>query len=221
MGSMKKAVVLLSGGIDSAVALYIARRDHECHTLTFNYGQRLSREVACAGKIAGSAGAGNHVLDISLPWKGSSLLDENMAVPDYSADGGGAIPATYVPARNIIFLSFAASFAEAIGADAVFIGAHQLDYSNYPDCRSEFFESFGETLRKGTRAGAEGKAVRIITPLLNMGKKDIIRKGMELKVPLGYTWSCYKGEERPCMVCESCAFRANAFKELGIKDPAL
>jgi len=218
---MKKAVVLLSGGVDSAVTLYIAKQEYECHVLLFNYGQKAGKELNCAKKIAEEAGCEYKVIDISLPWKGSSLVDDSSKIPTGEASRGGEIPSTYVPSRNIIFLSFAASFAEAIGAEAVFIGAHQLDYSNYPDCRSEFFDSFQESLDQGTKMGTEGNGIKIATPVINKTKKEIVETGIDLGVPFEYTWSCYDGGDAPCGECESCMFRMKAFDEAGIKDPLL
>ncbi len=216
---MKKAIVLVSGGVDSAVTLYIAKKDYQTHALIFDYGQKAFKEIECAKRIASSAGVPFQVLKISLPWKGSALLDAGKPVPEGAAKRSGEIPETYVPARNIIFLSFAVSFAEATGASAVFIGAHQLDFSNYPDCRSAFFERFRETVRAGTKKGSEGEEVRIITPVIDKTKKEIIEMGEELAVPFEYTWSCYKGGKSPCGACESCLFRTEAFREAGLEDP--
>ncbi|RKY40471.1 MAG: 7-cyano-7-deazaguanine synthase QueC [Candidatus Makaraimicrobium thalassicum] len=216
---MKKAIVLLSGGMDSAVTLYIAKKDYECHALIFDYGQKAAKEITCARKIAGKAGCGYRVLEISLPWQGSALLDGTKAVPRGSISSGGVIPETYVPARNIIFLGFGISFAEAAGAEAVFIGAHQLDFSNYPDCRDEFFTSFRETARYGTRSGSEGHEIAIVTPIIDKTKKEIVDIGSRLGVPFEDTWSCYQGGREPCGSCESCLFRIQAFKDAGMKDP--
>ncbi|MFH1553017.1 MAG: 7-cyano-7-deazaguanine synthase QueC [Candidatus Omnitrophota bacterium] len=218
---MKKAVVLLSGGMDSAVTLYIARRDYECHALIFNYGQKASRELTSAGKIAEAAGAGMLFLNISLPWGGSALLDEAKPVPEGSISDTGTIPETYVPARNMIFLSFAVSYAEAIDAEAVFIGAHQLDFSNYPDCRSEFFASFSETVRCGTKKGIQGHGIKIVTPIIDKTKKEIVEIGMRLGVPFEDTWSCYRSGQAPCGTCESCLLRTRAFAGVEGGDPLL
>lgn len=201
--------------------MYIARQNYECHALIFDYGQKASYEIECARKIAEEAGCEYQVLRVSLPWKGSSLLDENMAIPGGDASGEGAIPSTYVPARNIIFLSFGLSFAESIDAEKVFIGAHELDFSNYPDCRKEFFASFRDVIRLGTKRGTEGREVGIETPVIDKTKKEIVEIGSELGVPFQYTWSCYKEGEDLCGACESCLFRAKAFKEAGLKDPLI
>ncbi|MFH1665305.1 MAG: 7-cyano-7-deazaguanine synthase QueC [Candidatus Omnitrophota bacterium] len=218
--NVKEAVVLLSGGVDSAVTLYIARENYRSRCLIFNYGQKAAREIDCAVKIAGKAGCECHVLDICLPWKGSALLDREKEIPAAQAGVPGKIPDTYVPARNMIFLSFGVSFAETIGAEAVFIGAHQLDFSNYPDCRSGFFESYRETVRRGTRAGTEGTEIKIETPIIDKTKSEIVGIGTGLGVPFEDTWSCYSGGARHCGKCESCMFRIQAFKDAGVEDPA-
>jgi 7-cyano-7-deazaguanine synthase len=215
----KRAVVLLSGGLDSAVGLYFAAsKGFDCHCLIFDYGQRHRREIESAKRVARTAKLPYKILTLSFPWKGSSLLDKRIPIPEASKS---AIPSTYVPSRNIIFLSFALSYAEAIGAGAIFIGAHSQDYSGYPDCRPEFYRSFSRVSLTGTKAGAEGRAIRIHTPLIRMNKARIIRLGARLGVPFKSTWSCYSGGKRPCGTCDSCRFRAKGFKEAGIKDPAL
>jgi 7-cyano-7-deazaguanine synthase len=216
---VKKAVVLLSGGMDSALTLYKARQDNECFALTFSYGQKAGKEVSSARRVAEIAGCECTVLDISMPWMGSSLLDMNADIPEYSASAGENIPDTYVPARNILFLSYAVSYAEAIAASSVFIGAHQLDFSNYPDCREVFFDSYRKMLITGTRTGSENRAIDIVTPIINMTKRRIVEEGLKLEVPFEETWSCYAGGEMPCGKCESCTFRAKAFEEAGVVDP--
>jgi len=219
---MKRAVILLSGGLDSAVTLYEAkRRGYRPLCLVFDYGQRHRREIAQAVKIARYSRSPCLVVKISLPWQGSALLDKTVPLPGRRRIRPGAIPATYVPARNIIFLSFAASCAEAARARAVFIGANAIDYSGYPDCRPDFYRVFQESLRKGLVTGVRGKAVRIYTPLIRKTKAQIIRRAQALKAPYHLTWSCYKGGKRPCGECDSCRLRAKGFREAGLTDPAL
>ncbi|MFA6385030.1 MAG: 7-cyano-7-deazaguanine synthase QueC [Candidatus Omnitrophota bacterium] len=220
--SRAKAVVLLSGGLDSATTLYYARaRGFSCTCLSFDYGQRHRRELSAARLIAASAGCERRTVKIALPWKGSSLLDENMRLPAFNRRQrpGFQVPNTYVPARNIIFLSFALSCAEAIGARAIFIGANAVDYSGYPDCRPEFYKAFLNVVRTGTKSGKK-QPVRILTPLLNMTKAEIVGLGTRLKAPLELTWSCYAGGSKPCGRCDSCFYRRKGFLEAGIDDPA-
>ncbi len=218
---MKKAVVLLSGGLDSATILYEAKRKgFTPHCLIFEYGQRHHKEINRAKKIAEHAKCRYQLMKIALPWQGSSLLDKRMRLPQRGKVDENKIPSTYVPARNIIFLSFAASFAEAIGAKAIFIGANAIDYSGYPDCRPEFFKAYQEMLVKGIKAGVEGKAVKIYTPLVHKTKAQIIKMGMKLKVPYHLTWSCYQGGRRPCGKCDSCLLRQRGFQDLHIEDPS-
>jgi 7-cyano-7-deazaguanine synthase len=208
---MKKAVVLLSGGMDSAVTLFIAKKNgYRANCLTFDYGQRHKKEISFAKKIADSAGSGCVVLKISLPWKQSALLDKNIKVPENRKfSEKNSIPSTYVPARNTIFLSFGLSYAEAIGAKAVFIGANAIDFSGYPDCRPEYYKKFNELFKKATRA----KGIKIIAPLLYKTKEDIVRIGRRLGVDFNLTWSCYKGGSRPCGVCDACRLRSKGFKK--------
>lgn len=220
---MKRAVVLLSGGLDSATTLFYAlKKGFKVSALIFDYGQRHKKEIALAKKISRAAGCGYRLVKIGLPWKGSALLDKKIALPQKrNPNKVKNIPVTYVPARNIIFLSFAVSFAEAVGAKAIFIGANARDYSGYPDCRPEFFKAFKAALKKGSKTGVQGNVLKIETPLIHKTKAQIIKLGTALEVPYGLTWSCYQGGPRPCGVCDSCLFRRKGFKEAGIKDPAL
>jgi 7-cyano-7-deazaguanine synthase len=220
-----KAVVLLSGGLDSATTLFFARRRGFAPAcLIFDYGQRHSRELISAKKVARAALCTYEVVRIRLPWKGSSLLDQALPiVPSDRVAGhaGGDIPATYVPGRNMIFLSFALSYAETIGASAVFIGANTVDYSGYPDCSPAFLSAVERAAAVGTKAGAIGSRIKIIAPLIGKTKAQIVEMAVALGVPLRFTWSCYKGGKRPCGVCDSCIFRAKGFAQAGFKDPAL
>ncbi|MFC1657843.1 7-cyano-7-deazaguanine synthase QueC [Candidatus Omnitrophota bacterium] len=224
--ALKKGIVLLSGGLDSAVTLYYARQQGlDCQCLIFDYGQRHKKEISSAKKIAKSAGCPYKILNIQFPWKGSSLLDKSIRIPQAKRQAGrrsgNKIPGTYVPGRNIIFLSFALSFSEVAGASAIFIGAHTQDYSGYPDCRREFFQAFDRVIKSGTRSGTSRKGIRIFTPLIGKKKSEIIKLGMSLGVPFQLTWSCYKGGSRPCASCESCHFRALGFAEAGFLDPLM
>lgn len=219
-----KAVVLLSGGIDSAVAGAFAKsKGYEILALTVDYGQRHSKEINAARKVAVGLGASEHkVLRVDLgQFGGSALVDSSLEVP--AARGrkeiGGDIPITYVPARNTVLLGLGLSWAEAAGAEAVFIGAHAIDYSGYPDCRPEFIEAFRKVSALGTKRGVEGRAVKIEAPLVNMGKTEIVKLGKELRLPFELTWSCYSGGEKACGVCDSCIIRLEAFREAGIDDP--
>jgi len=212
----KTAVVLLSGGLDSATALYLAKaQGFECQALIFDYGQRHKQEVAYAVKIAQASGSAYRILKIDLPWKGSALLDKKIEVPKKITSG---IPVTYVPARNIIFLSFALSLAEVIKAQAIFIGAHAQDYSGYPDCREEFFKAFIRMAKVGLAAKYR---IKILVPLLNKTKAQIIRLGHTLGVPFELTWSCYRAARQPCGKCNSCYYRAKGFKEARLVDPSI
>ncbi len=221
---MKKAVCLLSGGLDSATALYCAlEKEWKVTALTIEYGQKHSRELESARLIALGRGLRHFVVPISLPWQGSALLDLGISVPhrrDFETIPN-EIPPTYVPARNSIFLSLAASCAEAEGAEAIYFGANAIDYSGYPDCRPEFLETFLAMIRKGTKAGVEGKALSIEAPLIRLTKKEIVELAVRLRVPLEKTWSCYEGGHFPCGECDSCLLRAKGFQEAGISDPLI
>jgi 7-cyano-7-deazaguanine synthase len=219
-----KAVVLLSGGLDSATTLYLAQsQGYKCFSLIFDYGQRHKREIESAKKIVRTANCPYKIIKINLPWKGSALLDRKAKIPTlthlHTYILTNTVPSTYVPARNIIFLSFALSFAEAIGADRIYIGAHSQDYSGYPDCRPEFYQAFSKVISVGTKIGVEKKEIKVITPLINKNKAQIIRLGRRLDVPFELTWSCYQGGRVSCGKCDSCYFRAKGFKEAGILDP--
>lgn len=219
---MRRAVVLLSGGLDSTTTLAIAAHEgFEIYALTFDYGQKHKKEIESAKKIAGYYNAKEHkILKIDLSWAESALTNEKIDVPDGNLDDiGEKIPTTYVPARNIILLSFALAWSEVIKADAIFIGANIVDYSGYPDCRQEFFKKFQEMAELGTKRGVEGKMVEIRFPLIDLTKAKIIKKGMELNVPYHLTWSCYRGAEKACGKCDSCLLRLRGFKEAGYKDP--
>jgi len=210
----KQAVVLLSGGLDSATVLYFAKRKgYKCYCLIFNYGQRHIREVSCAVRIAKAAECAYRILKIEFPWKGSALLDKEIKVPDKISK---SVPVTYVPGRNIIFLSFALSFAETIHAQAIFIGAHAQDYSGYPDCRPEFLTAFNRMAKAGTVA-----KVNILAPLLRKNKSQIILLGRKLGVPFNLTRSCYRAGKQPCGKCDSCYYRAKGFQEAGVVDPLI
>ncbi|TKG96076.1 7-cyano-7-deazaguanine synthase QueC [Puteibacter caeruleilacunae] len=221
---MKKAVVLLSGGLDSAVALWLAKSEgFDVHGMSFDYGQRHDKELNCAKELAREAGCHEHkVVSLNMnSWGGSSLTDASMSVEDGDVNRTD-IPVTYVPARNMIFLSVAASYAEAIGAQDIFIGVSEVDYSGYVDCRQEFIDAMEIAINKGTVCGAEeNRPIKIHAPFVNKTKAQEIKLGMSLGVAFQHTWSCYRGEGEPCGTCDSCLLRAKAFEEAGYDDPAL
>ncbi len=224
---MTRAVVLLSGGLDSATVLAIARaRGFQCHALSFRYGQRHAIELDAAAKVARALGAEEHrIAEVDLRWIGGSALTDEIAVPkDRDEIGRGDIPITYVPARNALFLCYALAWAEVLGARDLFAGMNALDYSGYPDCRPEFLAAFEQMARLGTRAGALGVEWKIHAPLIAMSKAEIIRAGIGLGVDYGLTHSCYdpvsSGEEAlACGHCDSCVLRSRGFAEAGVPDP--
>ncbi len=214
--SSQKAVVLLSGGLDSATALYWARsKGYRCSCLLVDYGQRHRRELRSAKAIAKTAGCPSFLVKLRLPWTGSALTDSRIPVPMARSlkQIGKGIPSTYVPARNTLFLSLALGFAETIGAEAMVIGANALDYSGYPDCRPAYYRLMRQVAQVGTKTGVEGKEIQILTPLICLSKVQIIRLGRSLGVPFEKTWSCYLGGRRPCGRCDSCRIRARGFRK--------
>jgi len=219
---MKPAVCLVSGGLDSATSLAVARRDgFDCYALSFNYGQRHQVELDAAARVARSMRAAKHlVVPIDLRLFGGSALTDDIAVPkDGPAPG---IPVTYVPARNTIFLSFALAWAEVLGSSDIFVGVNAIDYSGYPDCRPEFIAAFERMANLATKAGVEGRTQTTIhTPLIHLSKCAIIRLGAELGVDFGLTHSCYDpaGDGRSCGLCDSCRLRRAGFAEAGLQDP--
>jgi len=238
MAERERAIVLVSGGLDSAVVLALARaRGLACHALSFDYGQRHRAEVRAAGRVATSLGAASHrVVRIDLRAIGGSALTADIAVPRARRAGAGgigsrakrargasAIPVTYVPARNMVFLSLAAGLAEVVGAGSVWIGVNAVDYSGYPDCRPAFIRAMQRAIGAGTKAGVEGGGggIRIETPLIRMSKAAIIRAGSAAGVDFGLTHSCYDPSPRglACGRCESCAIRSRGFEEAGVADP--
>jgi 7-cyano-7-deazaguanine synthase len=217
-----RAVVLLSGGLDSATVLAIAKREgRACHALSFVYGQRHEVELAAARRVAGAVGVEEHIVfPVDLRLFGGSALTADLAVPK-DAVGAPGIPVTYVPARNTIFLAVALGLAEARGAEEIWIGVNAVDYSGYPDCRPEFIEAFQRVIVTGTRSGVERGEPRIIAPLLTMTKAGIILAGTRLGVDYSLTHSCYDpdAEGRACGHCDSCILRRKGFEEAGVADP--
>lgn len=221
---MKKAVVLLSGGMDSTTVLYMAKsQGYEVCAISFDYGQRHYKELDCAKAVAERAGVKEHIIiNTNMnAWGGSALTDANISVPDSNMNNNkNKIPVTYVPARNMIFLSFAASYAEVIGAQDIFLGVSEVDYSGYVDCRQEFIDAMEKAINLGTVCAVEeGRKIKIHAPLVHMSKADEIKLGIELGVDYGLTWTCYRGEKLACGTCDSCSLRLKAFEEAGYADP--
>lgn len=219
---MKPAIVLLSGGLDSATCLAIARsQGFDCYCLSFNYGQRHCAELQAAERVVKAHGAVEHrVLNLGLAqFGGSALTDTKIAVPTDGVHPG--IPVTYVPARNTIMLSLALAWAEVLGSDDIFVGINAVDYSGYPDCRPEYLAAFERMANLATKSGVEGHKLRIHAPLISLSKADIIRTGAKLGVDYGLTVSCYQADElgRACGVCDSCRLRAEGFAAAGVADP--
>ena len=219
--SVRKAVILLSGGLDSATVLAMARADgFACHALSLDYGQRHRAELAAARRVATALGAVEHkVLPLSLDAiGGSALTDSNIAVP---TEGSAGIPVTYVPARNTVFLALALGWAEVLGSTDLFVGVNAVDYSGYPDCRPAFIAVFEQLANLATKVGVEGGRFRVHAPLIDMGKGDIIRTGVGLGVDYSLTVSCYQADENgvACGMCDSCRLRAAGFHAAGIDDP--
>ncbi|MFO7792464.1 MAG: 7-cyano-7-deazaguanine synthase QueC [Candidatus Saliniplasma sp.] len=220
---MSRAVVLLSGGLDSSTTLAIADEEHDdIYALTFKYGQKHEKEIKCSERLAEHYSVKDHII-LNVPLEKiatSSLLTDGDDISDSDMENiGESIPTTYVPARNILFLSFALSYAESVDAETIYIGATAVDYSGYPDCRPEFFEAFKTMAMEGTKRGTEGKRIDIKTPLIDKSKSEIIKRGVELSVPYQKTWSCYRGGAKACGTCDSCKLRLKGFEQAGLTDP--
>lgn len=223
---MKKAIVILSGGLDSTTCMGIAKaQGYELYPLTFDYGQRHKSEIENARQVAEFYGVAQRHKIVSLgflkEFGGSALTDESIEVPPAGESGPveSDIPVTYVPGRNLLFLSIATSYAEVTDAEAIYIGVNALDYSGYPDCRPEFIWKVEEVMALATRVGVEGGPMRIETPLIHWSKADIIREGTRLGVPYQLTTSCYNGQDAACGECDSCRLRLKGFAEAGLTDP--
>lgn len=221
--STKKAVVLLSGGLDSSTCLAFAKdQGYQCHTLAIDYGQRHRAELNASAAIAEHMGVKRHqVMPLDLTqFGGSALTDSNMVVPDFGEEEDD-IPSTYVPARNTIFLSIALAYAEVVGADAMFIGVTAVDYSGYPDCRPEYIAAFETMANLATKAGVEGQKLQIKTPLIQLSKAEIIQLGHGLGFDYGMTVSCYQATDDglACGHCDSCHYRKQGFEQAGLPDP--
>ncbi len=217
----KKAVVLVSGGLDSSTCLAIAlAHGFECYAMSFDYGQRSSSELAAAGRVVAANQVQDHKI-IKLHMGaigGSALTDKSIAVPEAATEG---IPTTYVPARNTMFLAYALGWAEVLQADAIFIGVNAVDYSGYPDCRPEYISAFQQLINLATKVGVEGAVITLETPLIDLSKAEIIQTGARLGVDYGLTVSCYQADEsgRACGLCDSCRLRRQGFAEAGVEDP--
>lgn len=220
----KKAIVLFSGGLDSTTCLYWAlAHGYECEALTVSYGQRHDREVLAAQMIARNLGIKHHMITLNLPWLSCcSLVDKSQALPDVALEDipKEGIPSTYVPGRNLMFLSIAGSLLDAIHADTIIAGPNAIDFSGYPDCTPAFFKAAADALNRGTKMGVT-EGIEVLAPLMRMSKTDIVRLAAKLKVPFELTWSCYAGGKKPCGYCDSCKLRAKGFAEAGVHDTSL
>ncbi len=224
MSKQKTAVVLFSGGLDSTTCLYWAlEKGYKCIALNIFYGQRHDREVASARAICKKLGVEFIPVKLNLPWleAASSLVGKKHKIPNEDMSvikDKNRIPSTYVPARNLVFMSVAASLADSIGADAIVAGPNAIDYSGYPDCRPQFYTPLAKAVKEGTRSGVTGSPIKILTPLLKLSKVQIVKLGHKLNVPFGMTWSCYNGGKKPCGKCDSCKLRAEGFALAGVQD---
>lgn len=220
----KKAIVLFSGGLDSTTCLYWAiEHGYECEALTVSYGQRHDREVLAAQMIARNLGVKHHLITLNLPWLvSSSLVDKNQQIPDVALEDipKEGIPSTYVPGRNLMFLSLAGSLLDSIGADAIIAGPNAIDFSGYPDCTPAFFKAAADALNRGTKMGVT-EGIEVLAPLMRLSKTQIVQLAAKLKVPFELTWSCYAGGQKPCGHCDSCKLRAKGFAEAGVRDTSL
>ena len=224
-GSGKKAIILFSGGLDSTTCLYWAlAQGYTCEALTVSYGQRHVREVESARKITGRLGIKHHLIELDLPWlaHNCSLVNKEQPLPDIAVEQipQGGIPSTYVPGRNLMFLSIAGSLLDAVQAQAIIAGPNAVDFSGYPDCTPAFFKAAGEALCRGTKQGVQ-EGIEVLAPLMHLNKAEIVKLAARLKVPFELTWSCYAGGEKPCGHCDSCKLRAKGFEEAGVHDTAL
>ncbi len=214
----KKAVVLLSGGLDSTTCMSVAQQEgFTIYALSYDYGQRHWRELEFAAEIAKFYNVAEHRVIKLASVGGSALTDLNIEVPDFQETI--EIPVTYVPARNILFLSYALGYGEVVEAQSIFIGVNAVDYSGYPDCRPEFIQAFQKVIQLGTKSGVEGSPIEIITPLIHLSKGDIVKLAVENGAPLHLTNSCYKGGEKACGRCDSCRLRLRGFAQAGVEDP--
>nr|WP_319418791.1 7-cyano-7-deazaguanine synthase QueC [Pleurocapsa sp. FMAR1] len=217
---MKKAVVLLSGGLDSATTAAIAiEQGYQLIALSFRYGQKHHKEIESAKKIAIALNIQKHfIIDVNLSqWGGSSLTDDSMTIPQAGLQAD-VIPSTYVPGRNTVFIAIALSLAEAQNAQAIYLGINAVDYSGYPDCRPEYLQSYQHLANLSSKAGIEGHAPQLVAPLVEDSKTDIVRRALNLNVPIADTWSCYQGGDTPCGLCDSCRIRDRALIEVGRSD---